>query len=73
MKCPQCGKEIPNQILDSKIVVRQEWMPLCDGVPDLCPFCGYDLWLRPKVKTYIGDTTKNRVEETLKEKGDDEK
>jgi hypothetical protein len=37
MICPKCGKEIP------KIDMSGRYSS-CEGVFDLCPFCGCDLW-----------------------------
>jgi len=37
MRCPGCGKEIPDLDYTGEF-------SCCDGVPDLCPLCGCDLW-----------------------------
>jgi hypothetical protein len=36
-KCPKCGRELPD-------LVPLGEFSCCDGVPDICPFCGCDLW-----------------------------
>ena len=37
MKCPNCGKELPEHETSD--------FSSCDGIPDICRYCGYDFMI----------------------------